>query len=164
VGDSLIPGASVDIAFNFSAETGKSKYRVYAVVKTGNVYTDPNLTNNFAKAVVGVNHPPLAQRIFITAHAGSNSVTNSISAFISDPDLDSLHIKIGSIPTAKGSLRLVGSQLIYQPSQTYIGTFVVPYYLKDGRGGSAGSVITVSVLPGVTQTEHGCRGFVRAGC
>jgi len=163
-GESLLPGVSSGVDLVFSAPAGKSKYRVYGLVQTGNSSGDPNPSNNFSTAVVGVNHPPLAQKIFITTTTGSAAITKSISRYISDPDLDSLQIKVGSVPGGKGNLRLTGSDLVYRPNKTFDGTFVVPYFLSDGRGGTASSLITVRVLPKPETDPHKCRSFVRTGC
>ncbi|MCX6404825.1 MAG: Ig-like domain-containing protein [Actinobacteria bacterium] len=164
LGESLLPGKSVQLDLVFLAAAGQSKYRVYGVTQTGNTSGDSNLSNNFARALVGVNHPPVARRIFMSTSTGANAITQSISNSISDPDLDSLQVTLGAVPSGKGSLRLVGSNLVYIPNETYAGTFTVQYFLSDGRGGKASSVITVQVLPSPVISEHKCRGFVRTGC
>ncbi len=163
-GESLLPGKSVQLDLIFLAAAGKSKYRIYGVTQTGKLFADPNLSNNFAKTLVGINHPPVARKIFISTTTGASAITESISDSVSDPDLDSLQIKLGAVPSGRGSLRLVGSNLVYLANETYVGTFVVPYFLSDGRGGKTSSVITVQVLPRSATPEHKCRGFVRTGC
>lgn len=163
-GESLLPGKSVQLDLVFLAAAGKSKYRVYGVAQTGNTSVDPNLSNNFAKALVGINHPPVARRIFMSTSTGANAITQSISDSISDPDLDSLQVTLGAMPSGKGSLRLVGSNLLYIPNETYAGTFTVQYFLSDGRGAKTSSVITVQVLPSSVISEHKCRALVRTGC
>ena len=160
----LLPGIAANLDFVFVANEGKAKYRVNGVVQTGNAWGDPNLENNFATTVIAVNHAPAAQRIFVVTRSGAKAVTKSISPYISDPDYDALQVQLGSIPNGHGSLKLTGTQLTYTPPQNYIGTFSVPYFLSDGRGGKASSVITVQVIPGSETNPHKCRGFVRAGC
>ena len=164
LGESFLPGKSVQLELIFLAAAGQSKYRVYGVTQTDNPSGDSNLSNNFAKALVGINHPPVARKIFMSTSTGANAITQSISNSISDPDLDSLQVTLGAVPASKGSLRLVGSNLVYIPNETYAGTFRVQYFLNDGRGGKASSVITVQVLPSPVISEHKCRGFVRTGC
>lgn len=163
-GTALIPGETLQLDLVFVGNAGNAKYRVYGLAKTGNSSGDPNLANNFTKSVVGINHPPVAKGIFISTSAGSSAVTKQISDFISDPDLDSLNVRIGAIPKNKGTLKLSGSQLIYVPAETYVGTFTTQYFLTDNRGGFAQSVITIQVLGQADAIAHHCRSFVRTGC
>jgi uncharacterized repeat protein (TIGR01451 family) len=164
IGENLSPGDSAQLSLTFSTKTGKSKYRVRGLVKTGNLSGDPNLANNSANALIGINHPPVARKISISTTAGSGATTKSISGYISDPDSDSLQITVGSAPKTVGSLVLNGSQLVYTPTKTFVGTFTVRYFLNDGRGGQANSEITVQVAPKPVTPPHKCRGFVRSGC
>ena len=163
-GEDLAPTASVQLDITFRAKAGKSKYRVLGLVQTGNVSGDPNLANNFGNAIVGINHPPVAEKILISTISGSAAVAKSITDYISDPDLDSLEITLGKAPTAAGSLQLVGNQLIYQPTKKYFGTFTIKYFLADGRDGKASSLITIQVIPKLGPSPHKCRGFARLGC
>jgi uncharacterized repeat protein (TIGR01451 family) len=163
-GASLLPGESAQLDLVFQAAAGKPKYRVYGIAQTGNVYGDSNLSNNVKRTVVEINHPPAAQKIFISTTTGSPATTKSISNYISDPDLDSLQIQVNRAPAGKGNVRLAGSELVYTPNKTYAGTFVIPYSVSDGRGGTASSLITVQVLPKPGSGSHKCRGFVPTGC
>jgi len=164
IGENLSPGDSGQLSLTFSTKTGQSKYRIRGLVKTGNLSGDPNLANNSANALVGINHPPIARKIFISTRADSGSIAKSISSYISDPDSDSLQITVGSAPKTVGSLLLNGSQLVYTPSKTFVGTFTVRYFLNDGRGGQANSEITVQVISKTETAPQKCRGFVRIGC
>lgn len=163
-GEDLSPGASEQLRLTFSTETGKSKYRIRGLVKTGNLSGDPNLANNFANALIGINHPPVAKKIFISTKVDSGSIAKSISSYISDPDSDSLQIAVGSAPKAAGILKLNGSQLIYTPTKKFVGTFAVRYFLDDGRGGQTSSEITVQVVSNTETPPRKCRGFIRTGC
>ena len=160
----LRPGQSATVSIHLGIPSKPSRYQISASVETGASDGDPDLTNNFAHASIGINHPPAALPILLVAKVGGPAVNANAMSFLSDPDHDSLQIQIGTLPAQVGKLKLVGTRIIFTPSETWLGATSVAYFVSDGRGGQAHSTITIRVTSTGNQTSHNCRGFVSTGC
>jgi|GEM_PF-6949133 len=65
----------------------------------------------------------------------------------SDPDGDPLNIASVTAPTA-GSAVIAGDQIVYTPPRGFAGVDRFGYTISDGRGGTAGAFVTVTVRRG----------------
>ncbi len=96
--------------------------------------------------VTAVNHPPNAQADFATA--GKNKpVTIAVLANDSDPDGDPLTIT-SFTQAAHGTVtRGENNTLVYLSFKDFVGVDTFIYGISDGRGGIAGSTVTVYADP-----------------
>ena len=92
-----------------------------------------------------VNHKPRAKIAKTTAIAGGDAVTFSIASKISDVDGDSLGVTLGKVKY--GSASIAGDVVTFTPPKNWDGKFSIPYTVRDGKGGTAKSVISVTVKP-----------------
>lgn len=92
--------------------------------------------------VIAGNSAPVAQDDSASVAIGG-SVNIDVLANDSDPDGDSLSI-LSWTQGGKGSVALVGSELVYQ-SNGKRGGDTFSYTISDGNGGSASAVVNVSV-------------------
>jgi hypothetical protein len=106
---------------------------------------DPNPGNNTSTAKLYVNHSPLAEIASLTALSGGKQVQLSLANKISDIDGDALTVELGQVKY--GSAFVYGDIVSYTPPKSWSGKFTLPYYLSDGKGGSAKSSITVTINP-----------------
>ncbi|MBU6347373.1 MAG: cadherin-like domain-containing protein, partial [Actinomycetales bacterium] len=163
-GESLAPGQTIVINFKLKNGLEKSKFRVLGLATTGAPDGDANPENNFATALLLVNHPPVATPIQIVANQNGSTVQRVITKYISDPDFDSLQIQIEKLPKTFGKLALRGSSLNFLPPKHWHGNYQINYSVDDGKGGQSSSYISISVSPVDSVGPQHCRGLVRTGC
>ena len=172
VSKKLRSGDSATLAIEVATSTGPSHYESIGEVRTSAVGADPNLDNNFATAVLGANHPPIARNAVIRAVQSGSIKQLDISPYVSDRDGDSLHFSFAPPNGQYGKVRLSATTFTFKPSTLWHGTFQFAYRVWDGRAGSDSAFITVIVLPkssikptdNGTTIHHSCHGFIRAGC
>ncbi len=96
--------------------------------------------------VIAVNHPPSAQPDFATA--GLNKpVAIAVLANDSDPDGDSLTITSFTQPARGTVTRGENNTLVYLSIKDFVGVDTFTYTISDGRGGIAGTTVTVYADP-----------------
>ncbi len=97
-------------------------------------------------SVTAVNHPPIAQPDFATA--GKNKpVAIAVLANDSDPDGDALTIVSFTQPARGTVTRGENNTLVYLSFKDYVGVDTFIYTISDGRGGIAGTTVTVYADP-----------------
>lgn len=89
------------------------------------------------------NHSPVAQNDAATT-AEDTAVTTAVLANDSDPDGDTLVIASVSSP-ARGTATISGSTILYRPAANTSGADSFGYTVSDGRGGTAGASVAVTV-------------------
>ena len=164
LGDSLNPGQSLNLTISFMAKSGRSSYRVFGLAQTGATDGDTDLSNNFATALVDINHPPVSRPIRFVVNQNSSTVSKLLTNYISDPDFDSLSVRVIKLPNNIGRLVIQGTQLKFKVAKDWHGATSTTYEVSDGRGGISKSRIYVVVKPAAPDSTHHCRGFVRTGC
>jgi hypothetical protein len=63
-----------------------------------------------------------------------------------DPDLDTLQLRSVQSPD-HGRAEMLRGQIVFTPTNKYVGAVDVPYWVVDGRGGSSTGLLIVSVAP-----------------
>jgi hypothetical protein len=92
------------------------------------------------------NRPPVA--VDDDAITGFGQATTiAVLANDSDPDGDPLSITSVTAPTAGGAV-IAGDQIVYTPPRGFAGVDRFGYTISDGRGGTAGAFVTVTVRRG----------------
>lgn len=93
--------------------------------------------------IIAPNHPPTANPDIVSAVAGQ-PIRLSPLANDTDPDGDTLRIvSVGTSPFA--TISFDAQSVTITPSDTYEGTFTIPYTITDGKV-TASSTITVNVV------------------
>jgi hypothetical protein len=98
-----------------------------------------NITDN------DVNLPPVAANDIATTDEDT-SVDIDVLANDSDPDADPLTIAALTAP-AHGTASIHGTLVRYTPAQDYNGQDSFGYTVADGKGGTAGATVAVTVMP-----------------
>ena len=89
------------------------------------------------------NHFPIAQDDAAASVDGA-PVTIDVLANDTDPDGDSL-VLTGVTAPAHGVASIAGTAIVYTPALNATGSDTFRYTVSDGRGGSAGATVTVSL-------------------
>ncbi len=95
----------------------------------------------------GTNNPPTAVNDTATT-TKNTAVTINVLANDTDPDGDTLTIKVGSIVGPSGNHGLVivsGGNLLYTPQNNDVGTYTFTYTVTDGKGGESTATVTVTI-------------------
>ncbi len=107
--------------------------------------------------ITPVNDPPVANA---DTESTIENVAITISPLSNDSDVENDPLSIGSATVDIGSVSLSGNtQIIYTPPSVYQGTAQINYSAIDGNGGTAGGIITVTVIasnqsPSVTADSY----------
>ncbi|MGH8712849.1 MAG: Ig-like domain-containing protein [Casimicrobiaceae bacterium] len=96
--------------------------------------------------VTAVDHPPIAQPDFATAKKNT-PVAIAVLANDSDPDGDALTIVSFTQPARGTVTRGDNNTLVYLSTKDYVGVDTFIYTISDGRGGIAGTTVTVYADP-----------------
>ena len=72
-------------------------------------------------------------------------ITIDVLANDSDVDGDALTITAASVPTAQGTVEIVGNQLVFTPAEDFFGPATISYAITDGNGGTDVAEVTVDV-------------------
>ena len=156
----LDPGESKSLRFSVVPASSTSSLQAWATVTTGVAAGDPNPTNDVSDDLLYVNHKPAAKAISIKAKAGGKPVQVSLASKVSDPDGDSLHIRLGKVKHGKATVQ--GRVLTYTPPKNWSGKFKIRYYVSDGKGGRDRAWITIRVSQAKnTGRVHYC---IKSGC
>jgi hypothetical protein len=118
---------------------------VWATSETSLGSADANPSNDTSTTKIYVNHKPRAKVATVTALAGGKAIKFSLAPKISDIDGDSLGIKLGKVKQGRASI--AGDIVTYTPPKNWDGKFLITYRVSDGKGGTARSVIAVTVKP-----------------
>jgi len=155
--DPLSPGSTVHLRIAVVPPTKLHRETVIARVSASTAIGDSNLHNNFARATVLINHPPVAEDVFILTTVGARATQVNLLGYIFDPDSDSLHISIQK--PIHGSASLVGPVMNYVPPANWTGSLTYRYYVFDGLGGKTWATVHVTITRTVI---HNC--LIRFGC
>ncbi|MDB6069722.1 MAG: hypothetical protein JWL81_893, partial [Verrucomicrobiales bacterium] len=107
---------------------------------------------------LAIEPPPAANRspLAVNDEAGTpmnTPVTLSVLANDSDPDGDALTASSFTAPASGFVSALAGNQYRFTPANGFTGTVSFSYTVVDGRGGSSGATVTISVLPPATSNS-----------
>ena len=143
--DPLVSGETVDLKLTVKPARTTSWLTVWATSETSLAGSDANSSNDTSMTKLYVNHKPRAKIAKTTATAGDAAVTFSLAPQISDVDGDSLGVTLGKVKY--GSASIAGDAVTFTPPKNWDGKFSIPYTVRDGKGGTAKSVIAVTVKP-----------------
>ena len=143
--DPLVSGETVDLKLTVKPARTTSWLTVWATSETSLAGSDANSSNDTSMTKLYVNHKPRAKIAKTTATAGDAAVTFSLAPQISDVDGDSLGVTLGKVKY--GSASIAGDVVTFTPPKNWDGKFSIPYTVRDGKGGTAKSVIAVTVKP-----------------
>lgn len=98
-----------------------------------------------ATFTVTVNVPPTALPVVATSNG--TAITLNLAAVVTDPDDTTLTYAVGNVsPAGSGNLVSNGvASWTFTPSSTTSGVVTIPYTVSDGRGGTASSLVTVTI-------------------
>jgi uncharacterized repeat protein (TIGR01451 family) len=156
----LSVGESAQITLTVKPARTTSWLTVWATSQTSLAATDANTANDTSTTKIYVNHKPRAKVATATAVAGGKAIKFSLAPKISDVDGDSLGIKLGKVK--HGSATVAGDIVTYTPPKKWDGKFLITYMVSDGKGGTARSVIAITVKPkssgnsGINCFKSGC--------
>ncbi len=166
VANPLQVGETAAIKLTITPARSTSWLTVWSTSVTGALNGDPNADNNTSTSKLYVNHKPRAEKASLTATSGGKPVKISLANKISDIDGDALTIELGRLQ--HGSATVSGDVVTYKPPMNWSGNFTVPYYLSDGKGGSAKSSIVITVKPNKPVKPDNSNEFrpscIRFGC
>ena len=171
----LDSGETKTLRFTVVPAKSTSSLQAWASVTTGVSAGDPNPTNDISDDSLYVNHKPTAQAVSIKAVSGGKPVQVSLTTKVSDPDNDSLKIRLGKVKQGKATIK--GGIFTFTPPKNWSGKFKIRYYVFDGKGGHTKSWITVKVVepektknpdkakdPGKTKDPGSVNYCFKAGC
>uniref|UniRef100_UPI003F6BC395 cadherin-like domain-containing protein n=1 Tax=Roseicyclus sp. TaxID=1914329 RepID=UPI003F6BC395 len=72
-------------------------------------------------------------------------VTIDVLGNDTDVDGDALTITAASVPTAQGTVEILGNQLVFTPADDFFGEATISYAITDGNGGTDVAEVTVDV-------------------
>jgi hypothetical protein len=128
----LAPGATV--SFGFTAGPGNLTTGATNFVLHGGPVNPPG----------GTNQPPVAGNVTASTNPGQ-PVTVNVLASDSDPDGDPLQVT-SARQAQNGTVVLnANGTITYTPKAGFTGSDSFAYAISDGRGGTAGATVTVSV-------------------
>ncbi|GAA1598451.1 Ig-like domain-containing protein [Actinoplanes couchii] len=90
------------------------------------------------------NAPPTAGNDTYTVNSNASNVLD-VLANDSDPNNDPLTITIDT-PPGHGTAQVVNGKIVYKPADGYHGTDTFHYTISDGKGGTAGATVSVTVV------------------
>ncbi len=105
-----------------------------------------------------VNRPPVAVNDSFTVPFNSGGNVFDVLTNDSDPDGDALSITAVGTPV-HGTAAVSSGKVVYTPATGYSGTDSFPYSIADGKGGSAGATVSITVQgppnrPPVAQNDN----------
>jgi uncharacterized repeat protein (TIGR01451 family) len=114
------------------------------IATVGGPTLDPTPTNNVSLPVVtGItNRPPLAVNDFGST---PKNVAGTIPALANDSDPDGDPLTIISVSPTNGLAVISGTNVVFTPANSFIGTATVGYTIIDGFGGTNSALITINV-------------------
>src|SRR6185436_7892714 len=92
--------------------------------------------------VSAANDPPVA------LNDSTNTVENvavTIKALVNDSDVDGDTLTITTVNPTNGTASIAGTNVLFTPAASFVGTATIGYSISDGNGGSASALITVTV-------------------
>src|SRR4029079_18918800 len=92
--------------------------------------------------VSAVNDPPIAVNDFTNT---VEDIAVTIQALVNDSDVDGDTLTITSVSPTSGTASISGTNVVFTPATNFVGTATIGYSISDGNGGSASSLITVTV-------------------
>jgi large repetitive protein len=104
--------------------------------------------------VTSSNHDPVAVKDRIQLRNGETMLANVLANDF-DPDGDALTlIGVGPLDVSLGQPSIVGNQISFTASPTFVGVFEFPYTISDGNGGQAIGILRVRIdaIPDPTTT------------
>lgn len=145
VANPLQVGETAAIKLTITPAKSTSWLTVWSTSVTGVLDGDPNVENDTSTSKLYVNHKPRAEVASLEAISGGKQVKISLANKISDIDGDALTLELGRVQ--QGSAVIQGDVVTFKPPKSWSGKFTVPYYLSDGKGGTAKSSIEITVKP-----------------
>ena len=137
-------GATADLAITATARPGLQRLGIGAFV-TGRT-RDPDPADNTASALIAINNAPV-----LTADSATTSQGTEIDIPVLDndfdPDGDQLTLTSGGAP-GSGTVSCADFGCTYTPEGGFRGTDTFTYTVSDGRGGSASTSVSVTVVKG----------------
>ena len=94
--------------------------------------------------VAPVNDPPDAVNDTATTDEEA-PITIDVLGNDTDVDGDALTITAASVPTAQGTVEIVGNQLVFTPAEDFFGPATISYAITDGNGGTDVAEVMVDV-------------------
>lgn len=143
--DPLLVGESAQITLLVKPARTTSWLTVWATSETSLAASDANPANDTSTTKIYVNHKPRAKVATASAVTGGRTIKFSLASKISDIDGDSLGIKLGKVKYGRASI--AGDIVAYTPPKNWDGKFNIVYTVSDGKGGTAKSLIVVTVKP-----------------
>jgi hypothetical protein len=156
----LFVGETAQITLSITPARTTSWLTIWATSETSLGSTDANPSNDTSTTKIYVNHKPRAKVASASAVTGGKAIKFSLAPKISDIDGDSLGIKLGKVKQGRASV--AGDIVTYTPPKNWDGKFLITYKVSDGKGGTARSVIVVTVKP-KTSGNSGIYCF-KSGC
>ncbi len=154
-------GETAVINLTITPAQSTSWLTVWSTSVTGVPNGDPNVENNTSTSRLYVNHKPRAESASLVAKSGGKQVKISLASKVSDIDGDALTIQLGRVE--QGAAVVNGDVVTFNPPKSWSGNFTVPYFLFDGKGGTAKSTIEVTVNPNKPVKPDNSNEF-RPGC
>ncbi len=112
---------------------------------------DLNTGNNADDATVHVepdnsNRPPVAVDDCVSIAAGQTSVQINVTGNDYDPDEDPIEVFLSSSNPPDGYTEIISpSTIVYYPATGFAGTYIFYYKIRDNRGGTAFTNVTVRI-------------------
>ena len=144
-GNPFSTGEIASLKFTVKSQTDTSSLKVWATVYSGLASGDPNPNNDTSDDFLSVNHKPKAKAFSVESKVKGKTVKVGLALKVSDPDRDSLKLRLGKIKHGKGKIK--GQVFSYTPPKDWYGTFRARYYVSDGKGGVTKAWITITVKP-----------------
>ena len=94
--------------------------------------------------VTAVNDAPIARPDSLTVNEDTNNNVVDVLANDGDVDGDSLSVTLASASNGAASI-LGNGNIAYTPNGNYFGSDTISYTISDGKGGTAGSTVAVTV-------------------
>ncbi|WP_462182869.1 Ig-like domain-containing protein [Pseudoalteromonas maricaloris] len=126
----------------------EGNYCVQLRIQDGGANDDDGVANGTVVDPGGVAVPvsdnslPVANNDTLTVFAGQNVVFNALA---NDTDIDGDTLTITSASVDFGHVEVVDNQLSYTAPPMFLGIATIQYGITDGAGGTAQSVVTVSI-------------------
>ncbi|MBT5711284.1 hypothetical protein HOI71_09600, partial [Candidatus Poribacteria bacterium] len=92
----------------------------------------------------GVNRPPVFEAATGVTHEVSAGRAFSLPVSVSDPDGDSVQVSVAGRPD--GARFVDGSVLEWQPTVAQSGPHQISFTARDGRGGAAEAIVSITVV------------------
>ena len=115
---------------------------------TGTAFIGYTITDGFggtnsALIIISVtNRPPAAVN---DSASTSKNVAVTIPVLVNDSDVDGDALTIVSVAATNGFASISGTNVVFTPTNNFLGTAFIGYTISDGFGGTASALITVTV-------------------